>query len=321
MNDPHDDPVREEAIDWLLKVEAAPDDRSLRAGLADWRAQSAAHERAYRSVARMWRVAGSVPSGSMEARIARRTARPRRLSPRRIAAAVAGLGIAACLLLAVAPRALVKLNADHATDTGERRAVALRDGSALFLDAESAVSVDFDSERRAVRLLSGQAYFDVARAAGRPFTVGTDALVVTVRGTGFAVRSEDASLSVTVAEGKVEVTPRAAPGRSVFLGPGDRLRLDRATGAIAMSRVSPKDVASWRDGQLVADGIPFNDLVERIGRYHPGMVLIPDDRLAARRITGVFNLGDPASALRAAADTQSARVTEITPYLLLIRPR
>lgn len=322
------DPIREEALDWLLKVESASGDPSLEAALVAWRAQSPKHEKAYRSVDRMWRVSGSLASDKetetvvpMPGGPASETSSVLRLSPRGIAASIAALGIAACLLLAILPAMHVRINADHTTGTAEVRNLTLHDGSALVLDAESAVSLIFDGSHRAVNLLSGQAYFDVVRAAGRPFTVSTEGLIVTVHGTGFAVQAGDDSISVSVAEGKVEVTPTSPNARSVFLRPGDKLRLNRATGAVAMSKVSPSNVAAWRDGQLVANGMTFAEVVDHIARYRRGVVMIPDKRLAKRRITGVFNLAEPTAALRAAANTQRAQVSEITPYLLLVRER
>lgn len=314
-------------MDWLLKVEDAPNDPTLQVALSVWRMQSPDHEKAYRSVERMWRVSGGLESDdtatvvAMPGRAASDAPAVRPRSPRRIAASVVALGIAACLLLAILPMVHVQTYADHATGTAETRNLALRDGSAMFLDAESAATVDFDGSRRAVTLLSGQAYFDVVHASGRPFTVSAEGLTVIVHGTAFAVQTGDNGTSVSVEDGRVEVTPTAPKARSVFLTAGDRLLLDRATRTIAMSTVSPSDVAAWRDGQLIADGMTFADLVDHIGRYHRGIVLISDQQLAKRRITGVFNLINPLAALRAAADTQQAQVTEITPYLLLVRPR
>jgi transmembrane sensor len=329
--DAEHDPIREEALDWLLRITEAPQDPSLRSALSAWRAQSHAHDRAFLSVARMWRVSGGLPREAVDVSarpLPRRTrtarndgARPSGWTRRRTAAGALAAGIAAVLLLTLAPALQHRLAADHATGVGERRTVRLADGSALHLDADSAVAVDFRQSERAVTLLSGRAFFDVARAADRPFTVTADGLVVTVRGTGFAVSAGRDAISVAVAEGKVEAAPKAGDAQHVSLRPGDRLTLSRATGAVALTKVPPADVAAWRDGQLVVDGLTLREVAEQIGRYHRGLILIPDGGLAARRITGVFNLDNPVAALKAAARTQSAEVTELTPYLLLVAPR
>ena len=301
-SDAEHDPIREEALDWLLKVEAAPDDEDLKSALAAWRGTSEQHERAYRSVARMWRLAGDLAPDPARPAPERpqRVARSRRSRPMAVAAAA----LAACLTIYAAPQILLYMEADHMTGVGELRKVRLEDGSTLHLDAESAVAVSFGPARRSVTLLAGQAYFDVVRTPSRPFQVAANGLSVTVKGTRFAV----------------EVAPSRAR-RSLFrLAPGNRLRMARATGAVTRTEVSPADVASWRDGQLVVDGVPLAEVVERLDRHHRGVIWLHGAALAERRITGVFNLSDPVAALRAAASTQGARVRQLTPYLLVITP-
>ena len=345
-NDAEQDPIREEALDWLLKVEAAPGDEALRRALEAWRARSEAHDKAYRSVARVWRLAGELPPDYAEqaARVGGGTSNPeaqaeqaereRRRSPDRALSNLAGQprpgrrrrvlqGVVAATLLAailgyLAPTLRHHLLADHVTGVGEIRAVALEDGSRLHLDAESAVAVSFEAGARRVSLLTGQAFFEVAAAPARPFTVRAEGVSVTVTGTAFSVRAQAGAVAVAVASGSVEVASVRPGDEVVRLAAGDRLSLTPATGSLLRGRVRPADVAPWRDRQLVAEGTPLGEVVEQLGRHHRGAILLRDPALAERRITGVFNLDDPVGALRAAAGTQNARVTEVTPYLLIV---
>src|SRR3546814_15209448 len=62
----------------------------------------------------------------------------------------------------------------HATATGEILRVPLRDGSAVTLNSNSEIAVDFDEGIRHVRLLRGEALFDVAKDSRRPFVVEAD---------------------------------------------------------------------------------------------------------------------------------------------------
>ena len=64
--------------------------------------------------------------------------------------------------------------------------------------------------------------------------------------------------------------------------------------------------------------MPLAELVNQLDRYYPGIILLRDEALAARRVTGLFNLGNPVAALKTAASTQRAEVTEFGPYLLLV---
>lgn len=331
---PPEDPIREEALDWLLKTEAAPDDARLRAELAAWRAQSPAHDQAFRSVARAWRLAGDLPPGYADqvrgprpagtvpgagrAARAHRRADPRAgRAPVRRRMAFAAAGLAACLAALLAPGLPLRLKADHVSGA-EIREVVLEDGSRLYLDAGSAVAVDYGPARRMVRLIAGRAFFDVTPTPTRPFAVATPGLTVTVTGTGFAVELGATGTSVVVQSGSVDVATHRPDAPVVRLAPGDRLTLAHATGAVRRSRVPPADVAAWREGRLVVEGVPLAELVARLDRYHRGIIWVADAGLAGRRITGIFNLHDPIAALRAAAATQGAEVTALTPYLLVV---
>jgi transmembrane sensor len=61
--------------------------------------------------------------------------------------------------------------------------------------------------------------------------------------------------------------------------------------------------------------------VEQIRRYSPGAILLTDDRLAQRRVTGVFDLQHPAAALRALVEPHAGEVAMLTPYLLVVTAR
>ncbi len=312
-NQADDDPIREEAIDWLMKVEAAPEDPAVRAGLAAWRARSAAHEAAYRRVARMWRLAGDLPAEALAAR------HPRVRRPLALGGLAAAL--AACVLFVLAPTVLLHLRADHVSGVGETRALPLADGSRLHLDTESAVTVRFTPARREVGLLAGRAFFEVADDAGRPFVVDAGGLRVTVTGTAFAVGAVGDTVSLAVRSGTVTARADGAAADAVRLRAGDRLTLARETGAVTRSQIRPSDVAAWREGQLVVDGMPLSAVADEIGRYHRGLILIAGGDLDRRPVTGIFSLRDPVAALDAAAGAHGARVTAVSPYLLVVTPR
>ena len=343
-SDTERDSIREQAIDWLLKVETTPDDKTLEAALSAWCRQSEMHEDAYASVARMWRVAGHLPhdyAATMEPvsttgplPVTPPVQRPSRLSAasdsdaafgrgaarRRIMVGAAAAAIAACFVVGLTPTLLLHAQSDYLTGVGEVRKAILDDGSTVHLDAESALAVQYAPARRAVRLLRGQAFFEVTPSSARPFTIVAGSLEIMVTGTRFSVGLGQDRVAVAVASGGVEVTPSPLRNRVVRLAAGDRLVMDLATGSIDESRLPPADIAAWRDGQLIVDGAPLADVVEQLARHHRGGILLADGALAQRRITGVFNLSNPIAALKAAAATQGAEVRELTPYLLWIRP-
>lgn len=299
MSDPsslRDDPVWRQILDWRRRLDAAPGDAALRARHARWLAENPAHAEAQARLEKVWLLTGSLPAGTVVPF--------RRRLPPRLAAAV--LAVAACLTLVLMPRLWPGLGADHHTATGEIRHLALADGSIIHLDGASAVDVALSEGARAVTLRQGQAFFEVTRDPGRPFTVTAGAVRVTVIGTAFDVRRGDDGVSVSVRSGAVRVT---AGGTEVLLAPGDRLAVG-SNGGWKRDRVDPALVASWRDGRLVAEGATIAEVVEELRRHHSGMIVLNDGDLAQRRVFGIYDLSDPLAALRAAVHPHGGAVRD-----------
>ena len=308
--------LRSEAVDWLVRLRAAPGDAVARAGLDAWLASSEEHRRAYRSVERVWRLTGELPlATSSPSGPVVDLPRVRRL--RRVWA-LAATALAACLAVYFFPALKLRLEADHLTSVAELRELTLEDGSIVHLDAASAIAVRYDRGRREVELLAGQAFFRVVSARDRPFVVVAENVAVTVKGTAFDVGSSREGVAVAVQSGTVEVMI-AGGDRSMAstLTRGERLMVGRQ-GLVARSQVAPEDVASWREHRLVVDGATLGEVVEELGRHHRGAILLSNRGLADRRITGVFDLRRPLEALHTVARTQHGSVLEISPYLTIV---
>jgi transmembrane sensor len=312
------EPLRGEAVDWLIRLQAAPGDGAVRAAFDSWLKTSDDHRRAWQSVSRVWRVSEGLPAagGLAPANVA---AFPRARRLRR-AFAVAAVAVAACVALYLAPLLQLRLQADHMTSVAELRDVPLDDGSVVQLDAGSAIAVRYAATRREVVLLAGRAFFDVAPASDRPFVVVADDVTVTVTGTAFDVRSGSDGVSVAVQSGTVEVGLDGGARPAATLTRGQRLSVGRLAGQVVKSEIAPDDVASWRERRLVVDGVTLAEVVEELGRHHRGLILLSDRALAERRITGVFDLRRPIEALNAVAGSQRGAVTAITPYVLVLSP-
>lgn len=336
------EPVMEQAADWMFQLEATPGDAAVQAGLSAWRAQSDLHERAWALAQKTWRVSGHARPASMHewpdrpgrpmstaeaASLAAPAAVPRVDGPmparphRRL---VAALALAAGLAIVVGLPALQsRLSADYATATGETREVMLDDGSTVELAADSAIAATYDATNRVVTLLRGQAFFRVVADPRRVFAVTADNLTVSVTGTAFDVGLTDRTIAIAVASGAVRVARSGAartgadPG-PFELGPGQGLAVDRATGKAIETAVTATSVAAWRNGRLVVENRPMADVVEMIGRYHHGLIVMPNGRLRESRVTGVYDLQDPVRALRALSASYGGAVHEITPFLIVV---
>jgi len=80
------------------------------------------------------------------------------------------------------------------TDIGESRRIGLADGSEIVLNTASEVSVAYTGNRRALRVIRGEALFKVAKDDSRPFLVYAGQVVVRATGTAFVIRRIDANI-------------------------------------------------------------------------------------------------------------------------------
>lgn len=145
----------------------------------------------------------------------------------------------------------------------------LPDGSVLVLDAGSLAQAAWYGHRRALTLLRGGAFLDVAHDASRPFEVQAGTSRITVLGTRFAVELDGdparVGVQVAVERGRVRVQPATGPAHE--LGAGEALRIAADGSAALAAQATQGTVAPWRDGWLSFNRTPLAEAARRIGRY------------------------------------------------------
>jgi len=105
------------------------------------------------------------------------------------------------------------------------------------------------------------------------------------------------------------------------LSAGEALTLDHATGAVQALAVTPEAIGAWRERRLVVEGWSVTAVLNELERYHRGMILLRDEALGARLVSGTYDLSRPAEAVRAVAQAQGGMLTEISPWLLVVSAR
>ncbi|QHF47989.1 histidine kinase [Pseudomonas sp. S35] len=305
---------RDQALDWLMRVQQAPLDADLRGQVADWCAASEANAKAYRKAERVWQLTGQVAPVEHVPQPAAPTQRPAARTRR--ARRWVGAAVAACLVVALAPSLLLRWQADYRTGANETRDITLSDGSVVQLDSHSAIAVDIAGNHRDVRLLTGQAFFKVMPDTRKPFHVLTTTLRVTVTGTAFNVDASPDDPSVAVQQGAVNVDDAKARRTLASLVPGQRLSF--RAGRAELGSFAPSQAASWRQGQLIADDLPISEVLEQLRRYTPAIIVLRDKQLGAQRVTGVYDLRKPQAALQAVVQPYGAKVRAYSPWLLVL---
>lgn len=138
---------------------------------------------------------------------------------------------------------MIELTADNGTMT-----ITLPDSTKVWLNRYASITYPktFADDRRTVSI-SGEAYFEVTHDISRPFTVDGKWLNVTVLGTKFNFNSsEDKENTVSLLEGKIEVTPGKNKD-GVVLSPGQKVQFNPQNGRMSISQVNTALDAVWHN--------------------------------------------------------------------------
>lgn len=193
----------------------------------------------------------------------------------------------------------------HVTGRGEVRVVPLEDGSVVTLNTDSKVEVAYSDERRNVRLIEGEALFDVAKDPARPFVVAAGDSEVRAVGTSFTVRRlRDAPVQVLVREGVVEVRRRATAAAPVRAVANTRLVARAASADMVAVAVPATEVGrelAWREGRIAFEGETLAEAAEEFARYSDTRIRIDDPAIAREQIAGLFQANDPVGFAQAVA--------------------
>jgi len=300
-NDALADDALEAALTWRIRLHDAR--AASTPAFEAWLAGDPAHAAAWTRAQALWtEIDGLTAQAPMQAaarevlaRGPRRPALPAGLTRRRAAAAafvtLAGAGGGAAWVL--------NRPAVYATGVGEKRLVTLADQSRVLLDSASRLEVRYRRGSRDLALVSGQAKFQVAHDAGRPFRVTAGDRLVVATGTIFNVELVERQVLVTLIEGGVTVSGAAlgSPLPPVRLRPGERLTAappapGRPAARAEVAEVSAQKATAWESGSLIFDNEPLSLVAERVSRYTARRVVLGDDRARAQRISGVFQAGD-----------------------------
>jgi len=179
----------------------------------------------------------------------------------------------------------------YRTEVGVAAAVPMVDGSKVTLNTNSKVRIAVSETERRVELEQGEAFFEVASDARRPFVVSTGSLQVVATGTKFAVRREADQFRVVVTEGRVRVEKREG-GREVPLAQisAGGIAYTRGDGVLMQEQplARVEEALSWRNGFVVFHQTTLAEAVAELNRYNTRKIVIKDPAIAAIRISGNF---------------------------------
>lgn len=319
--------ISEQAARWVVRADAAPLNPEDQRALDAWLNADPRHRGAYIRARARWgdldrlgTLHGPANSAMEEIASLPRVSRRQLLAASAAGIAVLGGGISWLVLRERGERYL--------SGIGEVRRIALEDGSTMLLNTDSEVRVRLGKAERSIRLIRGEAIFEVAHDKSRPFVVRVNESAVRAVGTAFAVRLEAAQIDVTVTEGVVEVgnssSDQSAPMehhaevRRVTANQRLIIAGGRASNIQAVTDAEAARQLAWRDGMVSFDGESLLTAVNEINRHNRRQIAVEDSVLAAKPIVGSFRATDPEAFCAAAAAVLKARTTRDGNLLRLV---
>lgn len=298
-----------EAAAWIAKLHGVERSPGLEADFRRWLDADPEHARAFEAVTDTWDTVATLDLGGLPRVSPQRSSRTAGQWAHRAAALIV------MAVLAVGAYWLVR-DPSYSTGIGEQRVVRLDDGSSVSLNSATRVGVAYGKTERRVRLIAGEAFFQVATDRERPFVVVCGNHKVTALGTTFVVRYEPDRMAVTLMEGKVTVMPLEADASSVAaelqvrtLHPGERLTV-AANRAEHLDRPPVETVAAWRRGEVVLDDTPLADAIAEMNRYDRTLLVLEGERVRGLRVSGIYRTGDSAGFAHAVASMYGLAVEE-----------
>ena len=281
--------VAAEAREWLIRLDSdeEPSQRDF-AALHKWVERSPAHREELLRISAFWDDANilsqlAIPQhnkaqsrGQVSQGFFSRLLTPLPAFNRAGAVAfVCLLGIAVALTSWFLPQSNTSTNGIYATAIGELQLQTLADGSVVQINTNSQVQLDYSATVRKVRLIRGEAHFDVTHDPDRPFEVYAGKGMVKAVGTAFSVRLSHDYIKVTVSEGRVDLAAIVEEPIETRTDTSDSGARPGADSAYRSNKPALRKIGSLGQGQIAT----FSNqaiLAELRGSDDSGSSIIPE---------------------------------------------
>lgn len=173
------------------------------------------------------------------------------------------------------------------TPVGGQYQVVLPDGSHVWINASSSLTfpVQFAANERKVTL-KGEAYFEVAKNAAKPFRVITGAQEVEVHGTHFDVKAyaDEPGILTTLLEGAVSIK---VAGKTTPLQPGQQA--SDGNGQVNVYVADTEEAVAWKNGLFMYTDENLESIMKQVARWYDITVVYQDDDLKKQVFSGTLS--------------------------------
>jgi transmembrane sensor len=306
--------IDDEASIWLVRLDNGNLSDQLRKELKTWLSADKRHPIALRTITDIWddmdEVLMLINEDSSKSISFRSLLKPI-FQPVMLAASVSFLAIVIWLVM---PTNVQKNS--YATLIGQQITTTFDDGSIIHLNTNSRIETQFSDEKRIVKLIKGEALFEVAHDPSRPFIVYAGDRLVQAIGTKFVIHLKSENIQVTVTDGKVKMSKVALNTKladieelnnttiqkdDVYIAKGEKVIVGTDQ-APKLTRIKPDGIKrelSWIDGKLIFVNEELFDVIQEINRYVDIEIVLKDPSLHKTKISGRFNLEDSEALIEA----------------------
>jgi transmembrane sensor len=267
-----------------------PGNRDKQAALNKWLQGSEENRHLYAELKQLWEAAADVPSMPFNVEegwqeLSQEILPPapvKRMFPWKVVAA------AAVLLLLAAGGWWWQTSRDgwitYTTPTGSVDSISLPDGSRIYMKVGSSLAYRKLFKEREVRLLKGEAYFDVVQDPQRQFLVVAEKSTVKVLGTAFNVRIDSAYTEVIVFEGEISLH---SGGKKLVLnsGNGNLATVNRKDEEMKHPEGNYSNNCAWATNELVFENEEAEYVAKVLSEHYHFKITNIDENLRHKRIT------------------------------------
>lgn len=182
------------------------------------------------------------------------------------------------------------------TEKGVKGFIILPDSSKVWLNSDSKITYPdkFTGDNRIVTI-SGEAFFEVKKDSLHPMIVLTNRdFMVEVLGTTFNIRSyeNDATAETTLYTGKIKmhyIDRKSSKIHTAYLKPNDSFTYtDKSHTHQQIIDEKPDIKKAWKEGSLVFDNTPMEDVIKRLDRWHGTNFIVNNKNIYDRKLSATF---------------------------------
>jgi transmembrane sensor len=192
----------------------------------------------------------------------------------------------------------------------------LSDGSVIVLNKNSVAQCpqQFTGSTREIRLISGEAFFNIVHNRKKAFIVHINDATVKVLGTSFNIRKNKEKAEVIVETGIVEVSRKRVV---LKLRPTEKADIYYHTDELKKGITTDRFYNYYRTKEFVANKTPLWRIVQVLNDVYKVDIRVPDRALANRQLTTTLRLGSLDPILNHLAIAFNARIVHEADHIII----